>query len=104
MKRVGFKMKLNENQVAEYRKRHDNLWPELKQLLKDAGIRNYTIFWDSETNYLFAFQEVEGEAGSQDLGQHPTVQKWWDYMSDIMEVEENNAPVTIPLEEVFYLE
>jgi len=103
-KRLAFKMVLKEGQKAEYKKRHDEIWPELKMLLKEAGVSEYSIFLDEETNMLFAFQNVDGNSGSQDLGQAEIVQKWWAYMADIMETNPDNSPVTIPLEEVFYLE
>ena len=68
MQRLAFKMHLNEGQKEEYKRRHDALWPELYQLLKNAGVSEYSIFLDEETNTLFAFQKVSGEGGSQDLG------------------------------------
>ncbi len=104
MKHLAFKMYLNEGQKAEYKKRHDEIWPELKMLLKGAGVSEYSIFLDEETNILFAFQKVDGNSGSQDLGQTEIVQKWWAYMADIMETNPDNSPVIFPLEEVFYLE
>jgi len=104
MKRLAFKMKLKKGQQTEYEKRHNEIWPELKKLLKEAGISEYSIFLDSETNTLFAFQKVSNDKGSQDLASNPTVKKWWDYMADIMEVNADNSPVSIPLEEVFFLE
>ena len=104
MKRVAFKMILNEGQKAEYIKRHDEIWPELKTLLKEAGISEYSIFLDEETNTLFAFQKVRGDGGSQDLGKTEIVQKWWKFMSDIMKSNPDNSPVTVQLEEVFYME
>jgi len=102
MQRIAFKMKLNEGQKAEYKKRHDKIWPELKRLLKESGVSEYSIFLDDETNTLFAFQKVTGDGGSQDLGETEIVKKWWKFMADIMEVNEDNSPVTIELEEVFY--
>ena len=102
--RVAFKMNLNEGQKEEYKRRHDALWPELHQLLKEAGISEYSIFLDEETNILFAFQKVSGEGGSQDLGQTEIVQKWWKYMSDVMESNPDNSPVTKPLTELFYMQ
>lgn len=104
MKRVAFKMILNEGQKAEYKKRHSEIWPELKQLLKNAGISEYSIFLDEETNTLFAFQKVSGEGGSQDLGQTEIVQKWWAFMADIMKTNPDNSPVSVELEEVFFME
>ncbi len=103
MQRVAFKMKLNQGQKEAYKKRHDELWPELKKLLKDNGVSEYSIFFDEETNTLFAFQKVAGDGGSQDLASKEIVIKWWDFMSDIMEVNTDNSPVSIPLEEVFYM-
>ena len=88
----------------EYQRRHAAIWPELKKMLSDSGVRNYSIYWDKETNLLFAVQEQAGESGSQDLGTNPIVKKWWDYMADIMEVNPDNSPVSIPLKEVFYME
>ncbi len=103
MTRLAFKMHLNEGQKEVYIKRHNEIWPELKQLLKDSGVSEYSIFLDEETNTLFAFQKVSGEGGSQDLGQTAIVQKWWAYMADIMETNPDNSPVSTTLEEVFYL-
>jgi len=80
------------------------LWPELGTLLKEQGVSNYSIFFDEETNILFGVQNQEGESSSQDLGALEIVQKWWTYMADIMETNEDNSPVTVPLDEVFYME
>ncbi len=104
MTRTAFKMKLKPGCEAEYKKRHDEIWPELAQLIKESGVYDYSIFLDSETNILFAVQKQSGGQGSQDLGLNPVVRKWWDYMSDIMDSNPDGSPVTIPLTEVFYLE
>jgi len=104
MKRFGFKMKLLPGFKEEYKKRHDEIWPELVKLLKDNGICNYSIFLDEESNTLFAYQEQKGESSSQDLGNTEIVQRWWKYMADIMETNPDCSPVTIPLEQVFYME
>ncbi len=104
MQRLAFKMHLNKGQKEEYKKRHNEIWPELKQLLKESGVSEYSIFLDEETNTLFAFQKVSGEGGSQDLGQTEIVKKWWKFMSDIMETNEDHSPVVKVLDEVFYLD
>jgi len=104
MKRESFKMYLKPGFEEEYEKRHAALWPELRELLSANGVYDYSIFWDKETNILFACQKVKGDESSQDLGANPVVQKWWDYMADIMEVNPDNSPVSIPLHEVFYME
>ena len=104
MMRCAFKMKLKPGCEAEYQKRHSEIWPELVKMLKDSGVYDYSIFWDKETNILFAVQKIKVEQTSQDLGPTPIVQKWWDYMADIMETNPDNSPVSIPLPELFYLE
>jgi L-rhamnose mutarotase len=104
MRREAFKMYLKPGCEAEYEKRHNEIWPELKELLSDNGVYDYSIFRDKETNILFACQKVRGEESSQDMGANPVVQEWWDYMADIMEVNPDNSPVSIPLKEVFRME
>lgn len=104
MKRLAFKMQLNPGQKKEYIKRHNEIWPELKQLLQEAGVSEYSIFLDEETDTLFAFQRLTGESGSQDLGKTEIVRKWWAYMADLMRTNPDNSPVSVELEEVFYME
>jgi len=104
MERIAFKMKLNPGQKEEYTKRHKKIWPELKQLLHESGISEYSIFIDEETNTLFAFQKQSGGQSSQDLSHNPIVGKWWAYMADIMETNSDNSPISIQLDEVFYME
>ncbi|WP_443938979.1 L-rhamnose mutarotase [Pedobacter sp. MW01-1-1] len=101
--KIAFKMKLKPGCKAEYKKRHDEIWPELAALLKKNGISDYTIFLDEETDILFAVQQQNGQS-SQDLGSTEIVQKWWAYMADIMETNADNSPVSIPLETVFHLD
>ena len=104
MRREAFKMYLKPGCEEEYIRRHNLIWPELKQLLSDSGVSDYSIFWDRDTNILFAVQKVSGEGGSQDLGNTEIVQKWWDYMADIMETNPDNSPVSIPLPECFHMD
>ena len=104
MQRIAFKMKLKPGCKDEYKRRHDEIWPELRALLKETGISDYAIFLDDQTHILFAVQKQAGDASSQDIGSNPIVQKWWAYMADIMETNPDNSPVTEPLSEVFYLE
>lgn len=104
MKRIAFKMQLKDGQKEAYVRRHNEIWNELKRLLQESGVHEYSIFLDDETNILFGFQKVNGDKGSQDLGQLDIVKKWWDFMSDIIEVNEDSSPVTVALNEVFYME
>jgi L-rhamnose mutarotase len=103
MSKVAFKMKLYPGQEAEYKKRHDELWPELKDLLHATGISEYSIFLDETTNSLFGVLNIADAAALNNLPAHPVMQKWWAYMKDIMESNADNSPVSIPLKEVFYL-
>ncbi len=103
MQRVAFKMKLFKGYEEEYQRRHTVLWPQLQDLLKQAGIQQYSIFLDEATNDLFGYLTIEDAVKLDALQQHPVMQKWWAYMKDIMETNDDNSPVTIPLKEVFYL-
>ena len=103
MQRVAFKMKLFKGSEEEYKRRHDALWPELKTLLKEAGIKDYSIFLDEETNALFGFLTISDISQLDELPKHPVMKKWWAFMKDIMETNEDNSPVNISLKEVFYL-
>lgn len=103
MQKVAFKMKLKPGFKDEYKKRHDEIWPELSALLKANGISDYTIFLDEETNILFGVQLLSGQS-SQDLGSTAIVQKWWAYMADIMETNADNSPVSVPLTQVFHMD
>ena len=104
MKRQAFKMYLKPGYKEEYKRRHANLFPELKALLTESGVRNYSIYLDEDTNILYAYQELEGEGGSQDLGDTDICKKWWAYMADIMETNPDNSPVSIPLPEMFHMD
>ena len=103
MQRVAFKMKLFEGYEAEYKKRHDEIWPELRVLLKETGIREYSIFLDIETNTLFGYLSVADTKKLDGLPREPVIKKWWAYMKDIMESNPDHSPVSISLKEVFYM-
>lgn len=101
---VSFKMQLKPGFKEEYKRRHNLIWPELSALLTDAGISNYSIFLDEETNILFAVQTLSGNNSSQDLRKTEIVKKWWAYMADIMDTNEDNSPVSKPLEMMFHMD
>ncbi|AZB29615.1 L-rhamnose mutarotase [Chryseobacterium balustinum] len=104
MKRIAFKMFLNEGCKEEYKKRHDEIWPELVILLNVSGVLDYSIFLDEETNVLFGVLKCNNELAYEDLPLHPIMQNWWKYMKDIMQTNADDSPISIPLEEVFYLQ
>jgi L-rhamnose mutarotase len=103
MQRVSFKMKLFAGQLEEYKRRHDEIWPELVSLLKETGINEYSIFLDEETNILFGMLHIDNPALLNTLPENPIMQKWWAYMKDIMESNPDNSPISTPLQEVFFM-
>jgi len=103
MHRIAFKMQLFKGFEEEYKKRHDALWPELAALLKATGISEYSIFLDETNNSLLGVLKAVDPAALDNLPAHPVMQRWWQYMGDIMETNPDNSPVSVPLKEVFYL-
>ncbi len=101
--RVAFKMYLKPDVIEEYTKRHNEIWADLVILLKEAGLSEYSIFVDKKKNELFAFHKLSKGQGAADLGKEEIVQKWWEYMADIMETNADYSPVVEILDEVFYL-
>jgi len=103
MQKHAFKMRLTPGAKAEYRKRHDQIWPELVELLKAAGVSDYSIHLDDETNTLFGVLWREDDHTMDDLPTDPVMREWWAYMADIMETNPDNEPVSVPLETVFHM-
>ena len=103
MEKVAFKMYLKPGCEEEYKRRHEEIWPALKALLKESGLSDYSIFWDKELNLLFAVQRTEGE-GSQALGDNAIVKEWWTYMADLMETHTDHSPLSKSLELLFHMD
>lgn len=104
MQRHAFKMKLKPGMAPEYKKRHDEIWPELQLELRAAGISDYSIFLDEDTLTLFAVQKLSETNSASRLPASPILRKWWDYMAPLMEVHPDHSPIETPLSEVFYLD
>lgn len=102
MQRHAFKMQLKPGCEAEYKQRHDEIWPELSRKLSDAGVADYSIFLDPETLTLFAVQKLAAGHTADQLPHDPVVRRWWDYMADLMETNPDHSPVCKPLTEVFH--
>jgi L-rhamnose mutarotase len=101
---LGFKMKLYEGMEEEYAKRHNELWPEMIDMLHAHGGKNYTIFLDPETNVLYGSIEILDEKLWEKAADTAINRKWWDYMADIMETNTDNSPVSHPLVTVFHMD
>ena len=102
--KIAFRMQLKPGCLDEYRARHDALWPELRALFKSAGVCDYSIHHDSQTGALFATLWREAGHSMDMLPAQPVMRRWWEYMADLMETNEDHSPLTIPLETVFHLE
>lgn len=100
--KFAFKMKLAPGMRDEYRRRHDAICPELLELVRQAGLTDYSIHFDEETNSLFAVVWRSDDHKMNELKNSPVMQKWWAYMADIMETEPDNEPVSVPLETMFH--
>ena len=103
MEKYAFRMKLHPGREAEYRRRHDAIWPELVALLREAGVSDYSIHLDRETGTLFGVLWRSDGHRMAELPAHPVMQRWWAHMADIMAAGPDNEPVAVPLETVFHL-
>ena len=103
MIRKAFRMSLNASQEAEYERRHNPIWRELEDVLVAHGVRTYSIFLDEVTQDLFAYVEVEDEAGWQAIAQTEVCRRWWRYMRELMPSNPDGSPVSRPLTEMFRL-
>ena len=104
MRRNAFAMRLYPGCEAEYKKRHDEVWPELKAELRKAGVSDYSIYLDRKTNTLFAFQYLADDSTDNELAQKEIVKKWWGMMKDLMESNPDESPVSDPLVEMFHMD
>jgi len=104
MTRYAFTMRLKPGAVEEYKRRHDEIWPELSAVLRAAGISDYSIFLDEQTLTLFAVQKQAAGSTVTELPIHPVVKRWWDYMAPLMEVNPDNSRCCGQLREVFHLD
>jgi L-rhamnose mutarotase len=101
--RIAFRMNLNPGQAAEYEKRHDEIFPDLVEALKSAGISDYTIWHDPETDHLFGILTRADDHAVDKLPEAEVMKRWWRHMADVMETHADNVPVQVPLKRVFYL-
>lgn len=100
---VAFRMQLLAGQEDEYARRHAAIWPELDALLRSSGIVEYRIFLDPDSLALFAVLTRRSDHTLDALPKHPVMQRWWAMMADIMETNDDQSPVQVPLREVFRL-
>lgn len=104
MEQIAFTMQLKPGMAAEYRLRHDRIWPELLALLHEAGIRDYSIFLDEATHVLFAVLRRTPGHRTDDLPQQALMQRWWQHMADIMQTQPDGSPTQQPLLPMFHMD
>ena len=92
MEKYAWRARIVEGAAEEYKRRHSEIWPEMLEVLKEAGIVNYTIWLSG--NELFGYYECEKgiEYAAKVQAESPTVKKWDEYMKDILIMEKD--PVT----------
>lgn len=98
-----FRMRLNPGQKEEYKRRHDAIWPELVELLHEAGVSDYSIHLDEETNLLIGVLIRPDNHTMDALPEHPVMQRWWAHMADLMETQADNEPVAVALPSLFHM-
>lgn len=103
MEKIAFKMFLRPGQREEYRRRHDQIWPELVKLLRQSGISDYSIYLDEESDALFAVLWRSAGHRMDSLPKSALMQRWWRHMADIMETNADGSPRQVPLREMFHL-
>ncbi|SNT03805.1 L-rhamnose mutarotase [Antarctobacter heliothermus] len=103
MEKYAFKMQLNPGCEEEYRKRHDEIWPELVALLKEVGVSDYSIHLDRETDTLFGVLWRRQDHTMAVLPDSEGMRKWWAHMADIMVTHPDNAPMVTELACVFHM-
>ena len=101
--RIAFRMKVHPGRIAEYKQRHDEIWPELAKALRDAGVSDYSIWHDPETDYLFATLVRTDDHKMAQLPQTDANKAWWKFMADIMDYNDDGTPHVVDLNQVFHL-
>jgi L-rhamnose mutarotase len=104
MIRKAFVMSVNAGCEEEYERRHRPIWQELEEVLKQHGVRNYSIFLHEETRQLFGYAEIESEERWAAIADTGACRRWWRHMSDLMPANTDASPVSVPLREMFHLD
>ncbi len=103
LEKIAFTMRLHPGKAEEYQRRHDAIFPELVDLLHEAGVSDYSIHLDPATHTLFGVLWRRTDHTMDALPSHPVMQRWWAHMADIMETHASNEPVVTPLAPMFHL-
>ena len=99
--RVAWVMKLKPGNEAIYKAKHDAIWPEMLELMKRDGIRNFSIY--RYGLLLFAYLERDTPP-PEDTPTDPVIWRWWEMMAPYMETNPDFSPVQEPVEEMFHVD
>ena len=104
MIRKSFRLTLKKGKFDEYKKKHDEIWPELSNILTKMGITNYSIFYDSTDNALIEYMELMDVNQFDQMEELEIVKKWNIFMSDLLvtKSETDSSPIVTELVEAFY--
>ncbi len=102
--RRAFVMSVNSGQEAEYRRRHNPIWPEMERTLRSHGVLCYSIFLDPCSGSLFGYVEFESQEQWDAIASTEACKRWWAHMRELMPTNPDNSPVQRDLPEVFHIE
>jgi L-rhamnose mutarotase len=100
---IAFQMRIDPRNAEEYRRRHDDIWPDLVGALRAAGVIDYRIFLAPQTGTLFAVLTRRADHDMDALPTKSVMRRWWSMMADLMPTGPDGAPESSPLVEVFNL-
>lgn len=107
--RMGMCLKLKPDRVAEYRRLHAAVWPDILEQIRRSGIRNYSIYLKEPENLLFGAWEYHGRDFAADMAAmaaDPRTQEWWAVCMPCQEPFDTRKPGEwwAMMEEVFHLD
>jgi L-rhamnose mutarotase len=95
MQRMGMCLRLKTDKVAEYKRLHEAVWPEVLAMIEACGIRNYSIFLKEPENILFGYWEYHGADFTADMAKmagDPATRRWWEVCMPCQEPFETRKP------------
>ena len=96
MIRKSFRMTLKEGKLDEYKKKHDNVWPEITEVLTNAGVTNYSIYYHEKDNTLIEYMELKDQNTFDELEKLDILKKWNIYMKDLMKISISHLQHIMP--------
>jgi L-rhamnose mutarotase len=104
MHRIAFSLTVPRANLAEYQRRHEQLWPELVAAIAAQGGHNYSIFAIPDLDRVVGYVEVEDLERWQAGGGAELTHRWWRYMAEIMPANPDYSPLADDIYEVFHLD